>query len=176
MQPRLYVWVDGRQSGARLHFIYHCCVAVNLHHCLSMTISLLVGLHLLSALFLCCCMCFRLMKYTDTLVSLYNAILWASCHPTVSSGICWTESVERVKSLLICVMAGVMLLSLWWCHGMRRRQTHNLFLYWLPGYATYIMDWSLLCHSFHNRSRHLKSGLRPEKLSENKVEMEVLYI
>lgn len=116
MQPCLCVWVDGRQSGARLHFIYHFCVAVNLRHCLSMTISLLVGLHLLFALLLCCCMCFRLINHGDTLWFLYT-IPFCEQAVTLSSGICWTESVERVNSLLICVMAGVMCPSSWWCHG-----------------------------------------------------------
>ena len=45
-------WVDGGQSVACLHFIYHSLGAVNLHWCLPMTISLPVGLHLLFALFL----------------------------------------------------------------------------------------------------------------------------
>lgn len=96
MQPCLYVWVDGKQSGARLHFIYHCCVAVNLHHCLSMTISLLVGLHLLFALVLFCCMCFRLINHSNTVVSLYNAILWASCHPIfwrLLNWKCWKSKI-----------------------------------------------------------------------------------
>lgn len=46
---RVCVCVGGWQAIC-LHFIYHCCGAVNLHRCLSMTISLLVGLHLLFAL------------------------------------------------------------------------------------------------------------------------------
>lgn len=45
------MWVDGKQSVACLHFIYHSLGAVNLHRCLSITISLLVGLHLLFSLF-----------------------------------------------------------------------------------------------------------------------------
>lgn len=49
------VWVDGRQSVACLHFIYHSLGAVNLHRCLSISISLLVGLHLLFSLFLSSC-------------------------------------------------------------------------------------------------------------------------
>ncbi len=49
------VGVDGRQSVACLHFIYHSLGAVNLHRRPSMTTSLLVGLHLLFSLFLPSC-------------------------------------------------------------------------------------------------------------------------
>lgn len=50
------VWVDGRQSVACLHFIYHSLGAVNLYRAPSMTISLLVGLHLLFSVFLSPCL------------------------------------------------------------------------------------------------------------------------
>lgn len=50
MQPCVCGW-----QAICLHFIYHGCGAVNLHRCLFMTISLLVGLHLLSALLLLPC-------------------------------------------------------------------------------------------------------------------------
>lgn len=52
---RVCLWVDGRQSVACLHFIYHSPGAVNLYRCLSMTMSLLVGLHLLFSLSLSSC-------------------------------------------------------------------------------------------------------------------------
>lgn len=78
------------------------------------------------ALVFFCCMCFGLINHGATLWFLYT-VPFCEQAVTLSSGICWTESVERVKLLLICVMAGVMLRLLWWCHGMRRRQTHNLF-------------------------------------------------
>lgn len=54
---RVCLWVDGRQSVACLHFIYHSLGAVNLCRCLSMTTSPLVGLHLLFSLCLLVPLC-----------------------------------------------------------------------------------------------------------------------
>lgn len=65
------VWVDGRQSVACLHFIYHSLGAVNLHWCLPMTISLPVGLHLLFALFPSSCPAICVSCYKSLCDALY---------------------------------------------------------------------------------------------------------
>lgn len=42
----LFVWVDGTQSVACSHIMYHCCVDVNRHRDLFMAISFVAGLEL----------------------------------------------------------------------------------------------------------------------------------
>lgn len=55
----------------------------------------------------------------------YVLFLCASARslPLLTSVKLWKPA--RVKSVLICVMEGVMLLLVWWCHGMRHRQTQS---------------------------------------------------
>lgn len=65
-------WVDGRQSVACLHFIYHSLGAVNLYRCLSMTISLLVGL-----LYMCCFFSFCLLVLLYVYINKWISTLWA---------------------------------------------------------------------------------------------------
>lgn len=60
-----------------------------------------------------------------TWASSYDVFLCASAGslPLLTSVKLWKPA--RVKSVLICVMEGVMLLLVWRCHGMRHRQTQS---------------------------------------------------
>lgn len=61
----------------------------------------------------------------EPLASSHHVFLCASAGslPLLTSVKLWKPA--RVKSVLICVMEGAMPLLVWWCHGMRHRQTQS---------------------------------------------------